>query len=126
MDANWKLLGKRIRAARKRVELSQWQLAEKTGLSNNHYSNLERTVRLPSLKTLAKICIATSTPAEDLMAGVIPIQAPIKTELQIDDMNDEEMQRYVVAFVAIVSGESRKFIDEALELISILKKATRS
>lgn len=56
MNINYKMLGIRIRNARESKNLTQEQLAEMTGLSNNYISNIERNRSIPSLETLVKIC----------------------------------------------------------------------
>lgn len=49
------LLGRRIRQLRRYINLTQAQLAEKTGLSTNYISQIETAVASPSFETLVKI-----------------------------------------------------------------------
>lgn len=61
MNTDYKKLGIRIKAARESKKLTQEQLAEITGLTNNYISNIERTHSKPSIETLIKICNALET-----------------------------------------------------------------
>lgn len=50
-----KQLGKRIKQIRKTAKLTQERLAEKTGLSIEYISRIERGIAQPSLKTIEKM-----------------------------------------------------------------------
>jgi transcriptional regulator with XRE-family HTH domain len=52
--------------------MSQEDLAEKSGLSRNYISDIERGVRNPSLLALIGIARALRIPLRDLLAGVEP------------------------------------------------------
>lgn len=56
MNLNYKKLGDRVRLAREKKSLTQEQLAEEIGVSNNYISNIECNHSIPSLDTLVKIC----------------------------------------------------------------------
>lgn len=56
MKTDYKKMGNRIKSARKKKKITQEQLAEMTGLSNNYISNIERNCSIPSIDTLLKIC----------------------------------------------------------------------
>ena len=58
MDNPYHLVGKRIRFFREQDELTQAQLAEKTGLSDNFIGLIERGIKHPTLETLDKIAKA--------------------------------------------------------------------
>ena len=51
-----KLIGLRIMQKRKELGLSQENLAEKLGISKNHLSNIERSVYIPTVECIFKIC----------------------------------------------------------------------
>lgn len=59
-------LGKRIQKLRKKVSLTQEQLAEKVKLSSKFIQFIENGNRIPSLKTVYKIARALGTKAQDL------------------------------------------------------------
>mgnify|MGYP001062715612 CR=1 FL=1 len=49
---NKKLFGKKIKDARLKMELTQFELAEKIGVSQNFLGDIERGIKLPSLPKL--------------------------------------------------------------------------
>ena len=67
-----KTFGRSIRSYRKQRGMSQEDLAEKSGLSRNYVSDIERGVRNPSLLALIGIAKALRMPLRDLLADVEP------------------------------------------------------
>ena len=72
MDINidYKMLGKRIAKRRKVLNLTQDDVAEATGLSNNHISNIENSHSIPSIESILKICDAIDTTPDYLLLGI--------------------------------------------------------
>lgn len=68
---DYKLLGQRIRAARLAVGLSQEQLAEMMGLTNQHISHTEVTSTKISLPALVKIANTLHTSVDKLLSDSI-------------------------------------------------------
>ena len=62
-------LGKNIAKYRKSNGLTQEKLAEFTGLSNNHISNIENNYSIPSIETLMKLCEALDITPNFLLLG---------------------------------------------------------
>lgn len=62
-----KKFGERVKKARTKAGLSQEQLAFKTGLDRTYISGIERGLRNPSLKNIAKIAKALGIGLRDLM-----------------------------------------------------------
>lgn len=54
--------GNSIRLIRKRMRLTQQEMAAKCGLSQTALSQIENGLKRPSLKTLKKICTALDVP----------------------------------------------------------------
>ncbi len=52
---NKKLFGKKIKEARDRLGFTQFELAEKIGVSQNFLGDIERGIKLPSLNTLIQL-----------------------------------------------------------------------
>ncbi|WP_024834033.1 helix-turn-helix domain-containing protein [Ruminiclostridium josui] len=71
MNIDYKMLGVRIKNARENKCLTQEQLAEITGLSNNYISNIERNHSIPSLETLVKICNALDVTPDFLLVDSV-------------------------------------------------------
>jgi len=67
-----KTFGRSIRSYRKQRGMSQEDLAEKSGLSRNYISDIERGVRNPSLLALIGITRALRMALRDLLVDVEP------------------------------------------------------
>jgi transcriptional regulator with XRE-family HTH domain len=62
-------VGRNIRGARKATGLSQFQLAERSGLSTDFIGKVERGTTSPSLESLKAIADALHLPLRDLFEG---------------------------------------------------------
>lgn len=71
MYIDFNSLGKRIAQRRIALGYKQNELAEKADLSNNYLSNIENGHSIPSIVTLAKICIQLDTTPDMLLLGTI-------------------------------------------------------
>jgi transcriptional regulator with XRE-family HTH domain len=71
-----RLVGRNIRAARRARGVSQWQLAERSGLSADFIGKIERGLTSPSIQSLHHIAEALSLPLSDLFAGDPAAEAP--------------------------------------------------
>ena len=69
MELDYKNIGKRIVRRRKSLKISQIDLAEKIGISNNYLSSIEHGKEKPSLDILVKICNAISVTPDYLIKG---------------------------------------------------------
>lgn len=47
--------GKKIKAARENLKLTQFELSEEVGISQNFLGDIERGLKLPSIETLVKL-----------------------------------------------------------------------
>lgn len=56
MQINYKLIGKRIQRARKKVNITQEKLAELMDMSVSYISQVERGITKANLRTLDNIC----------------------------------------------------------------------
>lgn len=68
---DYRLIGKRIKAARMALGLTQEMLSEKISVSTNYLSKIEGAHEKPNLEMLAKICVATNVPLTELLTGVV-------------------------------------------------------
>jgi transcriptional regulator with XRE-family HTH domain len=106
MQLDYKKLGKRIKLAREKKNLTQEQLAEIVGVSNNYISNIERKYSKPSLETLIKICNALEvTPDYVLLDSIYTSKEYIKDEIA------EKLRKCSNTNARIIT----KFIDLLLE-----------
>jgi transcriptional regulator with XRE-family HTH domain len=71
MEIDFAQLGQRVAKRRKVLNLTQDDLAEATGLSNNFISNIENNHSVPSIESLMKICSALNTTPDYLLLGIL-------------------------------------------------------
>ncbi|ADY55523.1 helix-turn-helix domain protein [Syntrophobotulus glycolicus DSM 8271] len=71
MKIDYKVLGERIAKRRKVLNLTQDDVAEATGLSNNHISNIENNHSIPSIETLLKICEVLDITPDYFLLGIV-------------------------------------------------------
>ena len=57
-------IGHTAKAARLRLGLSQWEVAERIGINSEVYGRLERGVMAPSIGTLHRLCVALGISAD--------------------------------------------------------------
>ena len=67
-NIDYKLIGKRIREARKRVGISQEKLGELIDVATAYVSRVERGSSHVNLKKLSQISVALNTPIEELVS----------------------------------------------------------
>ncbi len=60
-------LGKNLRAAREKLELTQEQVAERSGVQAGEVSRIERGLRDPQVSTLEKLAAAVELPPGRLL-----------------------------------------------------------
>lgn len=62
------MFGARLRELRRKRKLTQVQVAERSGLAQNHISELENGERMPSLVTMLKLAAAIDCKPTELLA----------------------------------------------------------
>lgn len=70
--------GQVIQRTRKKRGWTQEQLAEKTDVSPNSISRIERGMLVPALSTLIDICNALEIGADSILADYISVDTPIR------------------------------------------------
>lgn len=68
-EVDYKKIGKRIKAARKKLALTQEKLAEKADLNASHLSHIETGQTKLSLPTLVMIANALNISVDELLCG---------------------------------------------------------
>lgn len=79
MLVSYKVIGRNIRAARLRANLTQEQAAERMKISILHFGRLERGERPVSLELLANIALTLNAPFGSLLTGCLvdePLDPP--------------------------------------------------
>lgn len=96
---SFKVIGRNIRKARVKADLTQEQTAEKLRISQLHFGRLERGDRPASLEQLANIARVLGVPTSDLLAGCI-------IEDSFVEKADENAQAFANAMAHMASGVS--------------------
>jgi transcriptional regulator with XRE-family HTH domain len=60
-------LGKNLRAARKKLDLSQIEVSQRSGVEQGEVSRIERGLRDPQVSTLEKLAAAVEVPPGRLL-----------------------------------------------------------
>ena len=82
MELDYKAIGKRIKIARIKADLTQERLSELVGISPTHLSNIETGTTRVSLTTLVGIANALSITSDDLLCDSV-IKAKVQFEQDI-------------------------------------------
>ena len=69
MTLDYSLIGKRIKQRRKRLDLTQEEVAERIDISNQHMSNIERAKSIPSTEVIMKLAAALDTTPNEFLLG---------------------------------------------------------
>lgn len=95
MELDYKAIGKRIKIARIKGELTQEKLSEMAGVSPTHLSNIETGTTRVSLCTLVSIANALKVTSDDLLCDNI-VKAKVQIEndiaLLLDDCDEYELR----------------------------------
>jgi transcriptional regulator with XRE-family HTH domain len=65
-----RVIGDRLRDARLKAKLSQWELAERVGIDHKTVHRVERGTSDPSVGLLLQLARALGVPASDVLAGL--------------------------------------------------------
>ena len=95
MELDYKAIGKRIKIARIKADLTQEHLAELIDISPTHLSNIETGTTRVSLNTIISIANALSVTGDDLLCDNI-IMAKVQFEkdiaLLLEDCDEYEIR----------------------------------
>ena len=83
MSIDYKSIGKRIKTARIRLDMTQERLAEQVNLSPSHLSNIETGTTKVSLPTIIKLANALQVSVDSLLAdSVVQSKAVFEEDIQ--------------------------------------------
>lgn len=102
MELNYKAIGKRIKIARIKADLTQERLAELVDISPTHMSNVETGTTRVSLSTIISIANALSVTADDLLCdnvlkATVPFENDISLLLKDCDVYEIRIMKDVIA-----------------------------
>ncbi len=108
MEIDYKALGERIAKRRRVLNLTQDEVAEATGLSNNYISNIENNHSIPSIETLMKVCEALETTPDYLLLGTVKyVDDSLKDQItERIKLCDERKLKLVDHFISWVIDET--------------------
>lgn len=78
MSMDFRRGGQAIQRIRKERGMTQEDLADKSGITSNTVSRIERGLLIPALPTLIDICNALGTGADSILAAYITADTPIR------------------------------------------------
>ena len=87
MSMDFKRGGQAIQRIRKERGMTQEELADKSGITSNTVSRIERGLLIPALPTLIDICNALGTGADSILAAYITADTPIRWSLLAQKLN---------------------------------------
>ena len=110
IDANvdYKVIGERVREARKKAGLSQEKLAEKIDVATVYISRIEKGGTQVNLRRLSQISIALDVPIEQLIIG---------TTQECNNYLDREFQE----ILSKCSGDKQRLIYNIAKIVSGIK-----
>ena len=88
MELDYKAIGKRIKIARIKADMKQEHLAEKSGLSPTHVSNVETGTTKVSLSALVSLANALGVTADDLLCDSV-VHARVQFERDIAELLED-------------------------------------
>lgn len=106
MELDYKAIGKRIKIARIRADITQERLADLADLSPSHMSNIETGTTRVSLTTVVNIANALSVTVDDLLCdNVVRAKPQFENDIQIliDSCDDYEIRIVKDLLMAIIS-----------------------
>lgn len=120
MSIDYKSIGKRIKTARIRLDMTQERLAEQVNLSPSHLSNIETGTTKVSLPTIIKLANALQVSVASLLAdSVVQSKAVFEEDIQtiLSDCDD-----YEIRVIADIAAATKKTLRKEAKLKKAWKK----
>ena len=113
METIYRTMGNRIRVERRRLKLTQEELAEKADISPNFLGHIERGTKRPTLNTLKKIADVLQIPMGALFATETTYRLP-----------REDL--FIKRFMSLIRDKKREEKELVLKIVKmILEKPAR-
>ena len=107
MELDYKAIGKRIKIARIKADLTQEKLSEAVGVSPTHLSNIETGTTRVSLTTIVSIANALKVTADDLLCdSIIKAKVQIEKDIAVILEDCDEYEIRVIRDLAAAAKES--------------------
>ena len=117
MNIDYKSIGKRIKIARIKKDITQDKLSEEVGISPSHLSNIETGSTRLSLQTMVNLANALDVSIDALLSdSIIHAGAVFRDEIQetLEDCDDHEI-RIIAKIITATKEALRK--EESLRKI---------
>ena len=124
MSIDYKSIGRRIKAARVSLDMTQERLAEKVNLSPSHLSNIETGTTKVSLSTIVKLANALHVSVDSLLAdSVVQSKAVFEQDIQtiLSDCDD-----YEIRVIADIAAATKKTLRKEAKLKKAWKKQIKN
>jgi len=112
METIYRTIGKRIRQERRRLKLTQEELAERADISANFLGHIERGTKRPTLNTLTKIADVLQVSMGTLFVSETTYKLPT------DDL-------FVKRFMSLVRDKKREEKELILKVAEMVLKKPR-
>ena len=120
MSIDYKSIGRRIKAARTRLDMTQERLAEQVNLSPSHLSNIETGTTKVSLPTLVKLANALDVSVDGLLADSV-VQSKAVFEQDIQSILSD-CDNYEIRVIADIDAATKKTLRKDAKLKKAWKK----
>lgn len=71
MELDYKDIGSRIAARRKKLGLKQSEVEERAKIGYKYLSNIERGISIPSLEVILRLSLALDTTPDEFLVGAV-------------------------------------------------------
>ena len=107
MELDYKAIGKRIKIARIKADLTQEKLSEMVGVSPTHMSNIETGTTRVSLTTIVGIANALGITSDDLLCdSVIKAKVQFEKDIALVLEDCDEYETRVICDLAAATKET--------------------
>ena len=107
MELDYKAIGKRIKIARIKADLTQEKLSEMVGVSPTHMSNVETGTTRVSLTTIVGIANALGITSDDLLSdSVIKSKVQFENDIALEMEDCDEYEIRVIRDLAAATKET--------------------
>ena len=120
MELDYKAIGKRIKIARIKADLTQERLAELIDISPTHLSNIETGTTRVSLNTIISIANALSVTGDDLLCDNI-IMSKVQFEKDMADFSAGQKKKVLLAR-SLCEPSHLLVWDEPLNYVDVLSR----
>ena len=120
MSIDYKSIGRRIKAARISLDMTQERLAEKVNLSPSHLSNIETGTTKVSLPTIVKLANALDVSVDALLADSV-VQSKAVFEQDIQSILSD-CDSYEIRVIADIAAATKKTLRKDAKLKKAWKK----